>query len=166
MRVIKFLSLFILPCLVVILTFFYIKTQESSITTVGGEKILTIPYQNTTYESFGLIYTPTVTLPVKTADSFKNYNFLVDTGAVVSALPAKESSVLGINLAFLPRIAVEGYGGQTSFTYQGSITVKIMEDIVILPCVFSEVDEYNYILGRKGLVENYTITFNSQKRAV
>lgn len=164
----KTISLFILPSLVFILTFLYFQAKRTRVLTVKetGEKILSIPYQNTVYEDFGMIYTPNILLAVKTTDSFKNYNFLVDTGAIVSAMPAKETSQMGLNLAFLPRLAVEGYGGQITFTYRGKIDLKLLDDLISLPCVFSDVDQSNYILGRKGLFENYTISFNSERKAV
>lgn len=164
----RLLSLFILPALVAILTLIYFKSQEARVLLIEdtGEKILSIPYQSTLYEDFGMIYTPTANLAVKNLDGFEIYNFLVDTGAIVSAVPAKKTQTLGINLAYLPRIAVEGYGGQTTFTYRGTFTVKIMEDLVTLPCVFSEVDTSNYILGRKGLFENYSLNFSATKKAV
>jgi len=165
--ILKFLSLFILPTFIIVLTFAYLNSKKPEVlTTIEGQKILSSPYQNTLYEEFGIVYTPTVILPVKTASGFRNYSFLVDTGAIVSAIPAKESTTLGVNLAFLPRVAVEGYGGQTSFTYRGNFIVKILDDLVTLPCVFSEVDSSNYIIGRKGFFENYTLNFNSEKKAV
>lgn len=164
----KLLSLFVLPSLSLLATFYYFTLQRPNVLVVEeeGKKILSIPYQSLIYEEFGSIYTPNIVLPVKTQSGFQNFSFLVDTGAIVSAMPARESQTLGINLAFLPRVAVEGYGGQTTFTYRGNFVVKILDDLVTLPCVFSEVDSSNYILGRKGLVENYTITFNAEKKAV
>jgi len=168
MRILKFLSLFILPFLVFLLTIFYFNLQKTDVLVIkkGEKRVLYSPYQDTLYEEFGMIYTPTLTLEVKAINGFKKINFLVDTGAIVSAMPAKETSDLGINLAFLPRIAVEGYGGQTTFTYRGSFVAKILEDLVTLPCVFSEVDSTNYILGRKGIFENYNLNFNAEKKAV
>lgn len=167
-NVLKFLSLFLLPTTAFLTTILYFESQSPDVLVVKktGENILSIPYQNTLYEDFGIIHTPIITLPVKTTGGFKKINFLVDTGAIVSAMPAKETKDLGISLAFLPRIAVEGYGGQTTLTYRGSFVAKILDDLVTLPCVFSELDNTNYILGRKGLVENYTITFNAEKKAV
>lgn len=164
----KLLSLFILPGIVATFTFYYFRSQKGDVLTIAetGEKIFSFPYQNTLYEDFGMIYTPNINLSVRAKSGFRPINFLVDTGAIVSALPAKEAESLGVNLAFLPRVAVAGYGGQTTFTYRGNLTVKILDDLVTLPCVFSEVDSGNYILGRKGIFENYTLRFNSQRKAV
>lgn len=160
--------MFVLPALVFLLTLIYLQSKRTKILTVQetGEKILSIPYQNISFREFGNVYTANIMLPVLTQTGTKNLNFMIDTGAVVTALPAKESKDMGIKLSSLPRVAVEGYGGQTSFTYQGSFTAKIMDELILLPCVFSEFDDYNYVLGRKGILERYTITFNSQTKAV
>ena len=164
----KILSLFVLPLTIILLIYLYFQGKNQKILMVKGtnQKILSIPYENIAFREFGSVYTANIVLPVAIQTGLKNLTFMIDTGAVVTAIPAKESREMGIKLSSLPRGAVEGYGGQTTFTYQGTFTAKIIDELVTLPCVFSEIDDYNYILGRKGVFERYTITFNSQTKAV
>ena len=53
----------------------------------ADDEILVIPYQQTLYKHFGNALNPQVKLQVKTTTGYKNLEFLIDSGAVVSALP-------------------------------------------------------------------------------
>ncbi|EFK96754.1 hypothetical protein LDC_1228, partial [sediment metagenome] len=89
----------------------------------GDNAVLVIPYQETLYKHFGNAINPQVKIPIKTTSGFKNLEFLIDSGAVVSALPQVEALDLGVDLNSLPRITIEGFAGQKTFAYRGEFVV-------------------------------------------
>lgn len=128
--------------------------------------ILTIPYQQTLYKHFGNAINPQVKLPVKTITGYKEMEFLIDSGAVVSALPKTLAEDLGVELTELPRITIEGFAGQKTFAYQGEFVIKIGREEVPIPVVFSENPQANNILGRIGFFDQFNITFDAKSQTI
>ncbi|MEA3355002.1 MAG: hypothetical protein U9Q63_00775 [Patescibacteria group bacterium] len=131
-----------------------------------NEAILTIPYQQTLYKHFGNAINPQVSLPVKTITGYENYQFLVDSGAVVSALPKTLAYELGVNLTQLPRITIEGFAGQKTFAYKGEFVIMIGSEEVAIPVVFSENDRTSNILGRIGFFDEFNIKFDADLQKI
>lgn len=132
----------------------------------ADDNILVIPYQQTLYKHFGNALNPQVELEVKTASGYRNFEFLLDSGAVVSALPKLAALDLGTNLDTLPRITIEGFAGQKTFAYRGEFVVKIGTHEVVLPVVFSENPQASNILGRIGFFDEFNIVFNAENRHI
>ena len=128
--------------------------------------ILTIPYQQTLYKHFGKAINPQVKLPVKTVRGYQEMEFLIDSGAVVSALPKTLAADLGVNLETLPRITIEGFAGQKTFAYRGEFVVKVGEEETIIPVVFSENPQTNNILGRIGFFDQFNVTFDARTQTI
>ena len=128
--------------------------------------ILTIPYQQTLYKHFGNAINPQVNLPVKTITGYKEFEFLIDSGAVVSALPKTMAEDLGADLSSLPRITIEGFAGQKTFAYKGEFVVKIGSEETTIPVVFSENSQANNILGRIGFFDQFNIEFNAKSQQI
>ncbi|MCX6816883.1 MAG: aspartyl protease family protein [Candidatus Beckwithbacteria bacterium] len=128
--------------------------------------ILTIPYQQTLYKYFGATIDPKVTLPVKTIYGYKDFEFLIDSGAVVSALPQTLASDLGVSLEELPRITIEGFAGQKTFAYRGEFVIKIGKEEVVIPVVFSENPNSSNILGRIGFFEQFNVNFDANNQTI
>ncbi|MEK7513659.1 MAG: retroviral-like aspartic protease family protein [Patescibacteria group bacterium] len=128
--------------------------------------ILTIPYQQTLYKHFGNAINPQIKLPVKTVRGYKEMEFLLDSGAVVSALPQTQAENLGVDLTLLPRITIEGFAGQKTFAYKGEFIVKIGNDEANIPVVFSESQQASNILGRIGFFDEFSITFDANKKTI
>lgn len=138
------------------------KIGFSSLINQGADgAILTIPYQQTLYKHFGNAINPQVKLPVKTVKGYKETEFLIDSGAVVSALPKTMAEDLGVDLTTLPRITIEGFAGQKTFAYKGEFVVKIGKEEVAIPVVFSENPQANNILGRIGFFDQFSIKFDA-----
>ncbi|MBU1085493.1 MAG: hypothetical protein ABIJ43_05010 [Candidatus Beckwithbacteria bacterium] len=143
------------------------KTGFSTLINQGADgAILTIPYQQTLYKHFGNAINPQVNLPVKTITGYTEYQFLIDSGAVVSALPKTLAYNLGADLAQLPRITIEGFAGQKTFAYKGEFVIMIGSDEVIIPVVFSENDGANNILGRIGFFDEFNIMFDADLQKI
>src|SRR3989344_4973501 len=91
----------------------------------ADNETIIIPYQQTLYKHFGNAINPQVKLPVKTSTGYQDFEFLIDSGAVVSAIPQDNAANLGVDGSTLPRITIEGFAGQTTFAYKGEFIVKI-----------------------------------------
>jgi hypothetical protein len=142
------------------------KTGFSSLITQTDGAILTIPYQQTLYKHFGAAIDPKVLLPVKTIYGYKELEFLIDSGAVVSALPQTMAEDLGVNLGELPRITIEGFSGQKTFAYKGEFVIKIGPEEISIPVVFSENPNSSNILGRIGFFEQFNVTFDANTQTI
>ncbi|MBU1499466.1 retroviral-like aspartic protease family protein, partial [Patescibacteria group bacterium] len=127
-----------------------VKIGFSGLINQADGAILTIPYQQTIYKHFGNAINPQVKIPVKTITGYKNVEFLIDSGAVVSALPKTMAEDLGVNLSELPRITIEGFAGQKTFAYRGEFVLMIGNEEVVIPVVFSENPQASNSLGRIG----------------
>lgn len=166
--------------LVVLVTglFFFYQRKQARINQVGvssftrlisqtaDDEILVIPYQQTLYKHFGNAINPQVRLEVKTIGGYQNMEFLIDSGAVVSALPKLAALDLGADLDNLPRITIEGFAGQKTFAYRGEFVVKIGPHETILPVVFSENPQASNILGRIGFFDQFNVVFNADDRNI
>lgn len=132
----------------------------------ANSETLVIPYQQTLYKHFGNAINPQVKLPVKTTTGYKELEFLIDSGAVVSALPQVESLELGVDLNSLPRITIEGFAGSKTFAYRGEFLVKLGDEEIVLPVVFSENPQASNILGRIGFFDQFNIVFDANDKNI
>ncbi len=130
---------------------------------VNGEVLLQAPYQPVLWKDFGEVFEPIIKLEVYYPNQgWQKLNFLLDSGALVSSLPREEAKKMGLSLAQMPRSTFGGFGGTTSFAYKSEIKVKIGDQEVLLPVVFTESAGTKPILGRSGFFERYNIYFNSE----
>ena len=169
--IVKILSLF--GFAVVLGLFFLIKgvffrspINQVTISDSFGNLEYRVPYKNTLYESFGFVQEPKVTLPIKTTSGYVNTTFLLDSGAVVSTLPLNAAQDTGVDLSNAKRITLQGFSGVPAFAYLSKITVKIGSQEFEFPATFTESSATTYILGRKGLFDDWTINFNHEDRVI
>jgi hypothetical protein len=140
--------------------------NQVSVTNNFGKVEYRVPYKNTLYENFGFVQEPRVNLPLKTATGYSDIVFLLDSGAVVSALPLQAAENTGVDLASAKRITLQGFSGVPAFAYLDNITVKIGGKDFQFPAVFTESDKTTYILGRKGFFDDFSIEFDHEARAI
>ena len=132
---------------------------------IGGIEFK-IPYKNTLYENFGFVQDPKVSIPLKTLDGFVNTTFLLDSGAVVSTLPLQAAHDTGVDLTKAKRLTLQGFSGVPAFAYLAEITVQIASEEFTFPATFTESNSTTYILGRKGLFDDFSILFDHEQRAI
>lgn len=125
-----------------------------------------IPYKNTLYENFGFVQDPKVTVPMKTTAGYVDTTFLLDSGAVVSTMPLQAAQDTGVDLAQAKRITLQGFSGVPAFAYLDKVTIKIGEAEYEFPATFTESNATTYILGRKGLFDDFSIMFDHEERAI
>lgn len=168
--IIKIVSLFgfavVLGAVVLINTLVKGKVSQVTITDSFGKLEYSVPYKNTLYESFGFVQEPKVTMPLKTTSGYMDTTFLLDSGAVVSTLPLQAAKDTGVDLSKAKRITLQGFSGVPAFAYLDKITIKIGATDVELPATFTESNATTYILGRKGLFDDFTINFDNVQRVI
>jgi len=134
---------------------------------LNGEVLLQTPYQPVLWKDFGEVFEPIIKMPLYyPSEGFTDKKFLLDSGALVSSLPREEAKKMGLSLAKLPRSTFGGFGGTTSFAYKDEIKVKLGEQEVVLPVVFTEAAGTKLILGRSGFFERYSIYFNAKQERI
>ncbi len=146
--------------------FFKSRVNQVSVTDSFGKLEYSVPYKNTLYESFGFVQEPKVTMPLKTTNGYVNTTFLLDSGAVVTTLPLQAAQDTGADLAQAKRITLQGFSGVPAFAYLSKVTIKIGNTEYELPATFTESNSTTYILGRKGLFDDFTINFNHEERMI
>jgi len=124
------------------------------------------PYKNVLYENFGFVNEPKLLLPLKTINGYVETVFLLDSGAVVSALPLQAAHDTGVDLAKAKRITLQGFSGVAAFAYLDDIAVQIAGKDFVFPAVFTESNKTTYILGRKGFFDDFDIVFDHEARTV
>lgn len=169
--IIKVISLFGFAFVLLIVflvrgVFFKSAVNQVSVTDAFGKLEYTVPYKNTLYESFGFVQEPKVTMPLKTTKGYVDTTFLLDSGAVVSTLPLQAAQDTGVDLSQAKRITLQGFSGVPAFAYLGKITIKIGNTDFELPATFTESSTTTYILGRKGLFDDFTINFDHEQRII
>lgn len=142
------------------------RVNQVSVTDSFGKLEYKVPYKNTLYESFGFVQEPKVTMPLKTTKGYVNTTFLLDSGAVVSTLPLQAAQDTGVDLSKAKRITLQGFSGVPSFAYLAQITVKIGDSDFEFPATFTESSSTTYILGRKGLFDEFSIHFDHEERVI
>jgi hypothetical protein len=146
--------------------FFASKINQVTVTDSFGKLEYTVPYKNTLYESFGFVQEPKVTMPMKTTQGYVDTTFLLDSGAVVTTLPLQAAHDTGVDLARAKRITLQGFSGVPAFAYLATITIKIGNTDFEFPATFTESSATTYILGRKGLFDEFSINFNHEDRII
>lgn len=146
--------------------FFGGRVNQVTVTDSFGRLEYSVPYKNTLYESFGFVQEPKVTLPLKTTSGYVNTTFLLDSGAVVSTLPLQAAHDTGVDLSQAKRITLQGFSGVPAFAYLSKITVKIGSSDFEFPATFTESNSTTYILGRKGLFDDFSINFDHEQRVI
>jgi hypothetical protein len=146
--------------------FFGSKINQPTVSNTFGALEYKVPYKNTLYESFGFVQEPKVTMPLKTTNGYVNTTFLLDSGAVVSTLPLQAAQDTGVDLSRAKRITLQGFSGVPSFAYLASITLKIGNTEFEFPATFTESNSTTYILGRKGLFDDFSINFDHEQRVI
>lgn len=151
--------------------FALLKITNTSIPSVNDISPITnsnefkIDYVTSNYANYGTVFDPIVNINVTTPTGPKIMEFLLDSGAVVSAMP--QGSLKDFNMTFdnLNRIVVKGHGS-TFFAYMSNITVEINGKTKQIPVLFTNTDVGSKVLGRRGFFDQYNVEFNSEQKKI
>ncbi len=128
--------------------------------------LVSVPMENVNWKDIGSVFEPIIEVPVKTESGYQKWEFLIDSGAVISSLPREWAEKTGKDIDMMKRSTFKGFGGVTSFAYQGEMTVLLGEEEVDLPVVFTEASSTKSLLGRSGFFQNYSVYFNHKDKMI
>ena len=113
--------------------------------------------------SLGRIVNPVVTILVKTRSGYVPFDFLIDTGADCSMIPASIAETeLGVSLARASQDTFFGIEGSGLQVYRGWASLKIGPYPLRVRCVFSPHEHSPLILGRMDVFRHFSITFDNR----
>lgn len=128
--------------------------------------VLRIPLESRLWSDIGSVIEPVLQVPVQTLAGFEKNEFVLDSGAVISSLPRNWAEKIGRDLAFAKRISFKGFGNTLSFAYQSDMVVRLGNENVDLPVVFTEAEGTRSLLGRKGFFDQYSILFDHTEKVM
>lgn len=89
---------------------------------------------------------------------------LIDSGAVVSALPRTDGEVLGIEVEKGVPTPITGIDGERVMGWRHKLGIKIGRDALRVPVVFLDNLTAPRILGRAGVFSRYMIVLDEKRR--
>ena len=127
---------------------------------------LEFPFEYAEIEGLRLFY-PIIRLQLKTIAGWREFAFLVDTGADITTVPSHVLPVLGLRKSNLPVNSTLGVGGISFKSWEFRIPIKIGQNKINIMCsaVESEADSIPLLLGRKDIFEEkYNLILDSHKK--
>ena len=164
---IKLLVLLLIPIgLTGAVALFFLSNVEKQAYQLENNVVMTIEMKNVNWQDLGAVFEPIVPLKIKTLQGYEEWEFLLDSGAVVSSLPRDWADKMGKDLSLMKRSTFRGFGNAKSFAYQGDMVVKIGDKDKAIPVVFTEAAGTKSLLGRKGFFQDYSVFFNHEDRQI
>jgi hypothetical protein len=133
---------------------------------LANNVVLIVPMTSVNWQDLGVVFEPIMKLDIKTTSGYEEWEFLLDSGAVVSSLPRDWADKMGKDLALMKRSTFRGFGNSKSFAYHGEMIVRIGQEDREMPVVFTEAPGTKSLLGRKGFFEDYSVYFNHKDRQI
>ena len=117
--------------------------------------------------SLGRVADPVIPLVVCTQRGELPFDFLIDTGADCSMIPASiAESELGVELSRCPHDFFFGIEGSGIKVYRGWLPLKIGPHPLRVRCVFSTQTHCPLILGRMDLFRHFSIMFDNRRHVI
>ena len=117
--------------------------------------------------SLGRVADPVIPLLVRTQRGELPFDFLIDTGADCSMIPASiAESELGVELSRCPHDFFFGIEGSGIKVYRGWLPLKIGPHPLRVRCVFSTQTHCPLILGRMDLFRCFSIAFDNRRHVI
>lgn len=125
------------------------------------------PFEYAEIEGLGTLFYPIIKAQLKTIDGWREFEFLVDTGADITTVPSHLLSVLGFKKNQLLANRTLGVGGFAVKTWEFETTIKIgnVEVRIHANAVDSRHDSMPLLLGRKDIFEErFNLIVDSKKK--
>ena len=90
--------------------------------------------------------------------------FLIDSGAHISAMPASDAAVLGIDAAEGEPMLISGISGAPARGWRHTLSVLLGDETLEIPMVFLDLDSCPRVLGRSGVFGRYTVVFEEHRQ--
>lgn len=111
---------------------------------------------------------PRLRIEVRTGDgAFQGVNFLVDTGAAVSAIPSGLAELLAIPFDRRRRMDFSGIGVPAIEAYLNEIVIRLCGVEHAIPCLVYRSEElFETFLGRAGFFERFNVWLSDRELTV
>jgi hypothetical protein len=85
---------------------------------------------------------------------------LIDSGAVISALPKSDAALLGIDLKSGESAMIQGISGKPLQGWRHKVSIRLRDNHRQIPLVFVNNNMAPRVLGRAGVFEHFTIVLD------
>lgn len=128
---------------------------------------LKFPFEYAEIEGLGRLFYPIIHLQLYTVVGWREFQFLVDTGADVTTVPSHLLPVLGLKKNKLPVNSTLGVGGISVKSWEFHIPVMIGRKKIKIraSAVEAEADSIPLLLGKKDIFEKkYNLLIDSKNK--
>lgn len=128
---------------------------------------LKFPFEYAEIEDFGKLFYPIVKLDLKTIYGYREFDFLVDTGADITTVPSHILPALGIKKESLKMSETLGVGGIKVKTREFKLPIKFGSLKLLINATAVEVvrNSMPLLLGRKDVFENkFSLEIDSKQK--
>lgn len=134
---------------------------------VSTKSSLEFPFKYVNLPSVGKVFYPYIPVYLKTVEGWKDFDFIVDTGADLTTLPRRAEEILGIDLSQCEESKAEGIGGVEIKTWETKIPIRIKDFEVEIRCSITKDDKTPFLLGRIDLLdEHFSWHFDSRTKKI
>lgn len=128
---------------------------------------LEFPFEYADIEGLGRLFYPIIRIELKTINGWREFEFLVDTGADITTVPSHLLPVLGLKQSQLSINTTLGVGGISIKTWEFQMPIKLGRRGLLIHCsaVKTESDSIPLLLGRKDIFEEkYNLLLDSKRK--
>ena len=131
------------------------------------KNFLEFPFRYVNFPLIGKVFYPYIAVYLKTIEGWKDFDFIVDTGADFTTLPRRAEEILGIDLSRCKESRAEGIGGVVIKTWETKIPIRIKDFELEVRCSITEDDKTPFLLGRIDLLDSrFSWHFNSLAKKI
>lgn len=123
------------------------------------------PFQYADVEGIGRLFYPIVVASLKTTEGWREFEFLVDTGADVTTVPSHLLPILGLSTSQLHKNTTFGVGGYSIKTWEFKIPLQLGTKELFIHCsaVETRIDSMPLLLGKKDILEKaFSLTLDTK----
>lgn len=128
---------------------------------------LEFPFEYAKIPGIGRLFYPIARLQIKTVAGWRDFDFLVDTGADLTTVPSHLLPVLGLEKSKLTKSSTLGVGGYKVITWEFKLPLKFAEKelVVNASAVETKDDSLPLLLGRKDILEEkFNLLLDSKRK--
>ena len=128
---------------------------------------LRFPFLYADVESIGKLFYPYIRIQLRTIHGWRDFDFLVDTGADITTLPKTVLPILGLEEKSLEKQQAQGVGGLIIETFKTILPIRIGPDEfpIYISIANTEEDGLPFLLGKKDIFEKrFSLEIDSKNK--
>ena len=114
----------------------------------------------------GPISDPTILVAVRTPTGYRNYRFLIDTGADCSVVPRRLSQQIGLDWEALPAVDAIGVGRAGVRARFGRLPIRLENSELTVRCLFVDGPSIPFLLGRADFLDHFVLTIDQRQQKI